>query len=176
MIKREFNRTTESFWTEEEYQKLEELGFSWSNASVDYHGYSTNNSLYKIEKGISYNISVRENGCFVQHFIPTLFGSNQIWETSLTFEELLDTLNISFLNKIKLNLLKINSIPVGIIFIIIHIFLLPFFNIKNKWNILKSRIKDIFTFNKFFIQDAIPFIWGFNMFSLGIITTILVIM
>lgn len=174
-MKREINRTTNSFYTEEEYQQLtENQNFSWSNASNrSEQGYD--NCVYKYENGVAYDIEARSNGFVLQMTIPGLFDGTRIWETGLSFQELQDKMKLSLKNKLFLSIYKLNSMIFGFFWLVAFSFYILFINKdKDKWTSYEKRVHDIYGSSYFYLKDALPFVWGMNLLFSGILITYLI--
>jgi hypothetical protein len=169
MKKRTINKETNSYYTEEEMKYFHDLGFSWSNKSGDY-----DNCMYKYENGVSYDLEVRQNGFGIVRNYPNFLGYKQLWKYGLTIEELKDKLKLGIVDKISLNLYKLNAIIFGILWLVLFSIVLPFTSIKNKRKEYISRIKDVFKGDYFYLRDALPFVWGMNVLVIGILTTYLI--
>lgn len=165
-----------------------EMNFSWSNKSQRFDE-DEENCVYKYEKGISYDIEViyLKNTqdiikVKIKILIPTLFGleiiNNTIIASNKNNEELIycvkDILDISILNRLKLFLLKINITPVIFSITFISFFINLLRNKEEKLSFLefKKYIKHSYNYT-FALNDSLPFVWGMNLFILGICSVLI---
>lgn len=168
-MNRKIIRETNSYFTEEEMKYFHDLGFSWSNKSGDY-----DNAMYKYENGVSYDLEVRQNGFGLVRNYPSFFGNVQLWKNALSFEKVNSYFNLPLKDKIFLNLYKLNAMIFGILWLVLFSIVLPFTSIKNKKEEYKSRVTDIFKGDCFYLRDALPFVWGMNLFFMGVFISYLI--
>jgi len=172
-MKKTINKNTNSYYTEKEYNELVNImNFSWSNKSNNSEeGYE--NCIYKYENGISYDIEVTSKGFDLSKRIPTLFDTIDYDLFNLTYEELKLNLKTKTIDSLKLNLLKINSSIIIVLFLLIFVIATLFLKNndrkKTKFEIIENKIKGIKKQSYFVLKDVLPFTWGFNLFVTGIL-------
>jgi len=89
METRQINKETNSYYTEEEYKLLTDLGFSWSNASNNsYEGYD--NCLYLYKGSFAYDIEVKANGFIFETRKIGILDTIRTITKNKTFEEIVE--------------------------------------------------------------------------------------
>lgn len=170
---------TNSYFSKDEMDILKNIGFSWSNASNNC-AYGYDNHLYR-QDSIQQNLNVEakiisaENGekeieviYKIKKYVPTLFGVKTISSKYEDFESLIkETEKVYFSNYLYI----FNSFFFLILYTIFRILLAPFL-IKNKEGMKEYclHVKNLYKFKYYFLNDALPFVWGMNLFVIGILT------
>lgn len=164
---REISKETNSYYTPQEYKRLTEvLGFKWSNRFSGMY----DNGLYKYEGGVAYDIDARQNGLKFYMYVPTLFGRKEVIKDKLSLEEMEKLMKVGFLDSLSLFAMKFNAMIVGVLFLVFVAFASPFMKVeKSRVKTLVEKFRDLFRFNYHFLMDALPYIWMFNLFMLGVV-------
>jgi hypothetical protein len=164
------NEKTNSYYTEDEKQYLEDNGFSWSNESnKSYEGHD--NCLYSHTNGIDYDIEVTSKEFIIHKTVTGLIDNNR---TRVTFDSFLEVTSfleqgLTLSQNIEFSMLKLLTRMVLVFFQIFHIIAFPInfylfskinyidndFNSKNFFGKIKMVLdKSVFKFNPF---QKIPF-------------------
>lgn len=158
-------KETNSYLTKEQLELLYKNGFSWCN----YGGTDSDNYYSKNENSIDYRIIVFPNKIKLTQIIPSYIGNIVNKREYLDLEIFLKDYNkLELSNKLNTFVFKLNSLIFGLFFIFFLTIVIPFVKTEeDKMKIIKSKSMDIFKFNYYYLQDSLPFVWGFNLFILG---------